>query len=293
MRVHFFKLCFLGVSNIFIFLSSFTVQAQSFTGPISQSLGHTGVAAYDSAENTLINPATLVLAPGFEWASYYEGGTPQSSVRQSVWGLTLVDNGQQIAFPGTITYLKNRYRKEGAHTVNSEYWGAGVAGYFFKTMALGLHIHRLDQKVEGGESYETWNADLGYLVHGATSALGVSLLHILDNPTTVPEALRSQPQLKVGGQYIWGRQFLYRVDMTYQLKQNPKNDLVYGVGIGHIFNSFLVGRLGYFWNTPQKEQLASVGLGFNGPKLKLDYSYQRGVKGHKEELHGVDIRVGF
>jgi len=255
------------------------------------------VATYDSAESHFINPASLVLAPGFDFIVYnLESTSLDKSSSASTYGLSLVDNGPDIVFPGGFHYIKRIKKYSNTLTVDEELWALGVAGYINESMALGMGIYKKSQKIDTGGEHSSITGDIGFIWHDTSKKLsfGASYynLHIKSDSST-PELLQSKAKLRLGVQYIWNDEMMYRWDMAQQLQANTRNLNEYNLGIGVLLASFIQLRMGYNINELSQNKRVSLGLGFEGPKLKLDYSYSKGVEGAEEPMHGVDFRISF
>ncbi|MEK6556066.1 MAG: hypothetical protein AABZ31_12550, partial [Bdellovibrionota bacterium] len=62
-------------------------------------------------------------------------------------------------------------------------------------------------------------------------------------------------------------------------------------GIESFIDAFLVLRMGYQINELEDRNYYSLGFGFTGPRLKIDYSYQQNEDYTKGAMHSVDFRL--
>ena len=58
-------------------------------------------------------------------------------------------------------------------------------------------------------------------------------------------------------------------------------------------NKYNILRLGAKIDDFQKPNFATLGWGFNGPRLRLNYSFEKPLKQSNGAMHSVDLLVAF
>jgi hypothetical protein len=87
--------------------------------------------------------------------------------------------------------------------------------------------------------------------------------------------------------------FRARLDLSRQLEFNPDGEWQIQGGFESFISEFIVLRLGYDYNHLTQENNFTIGLGFEGPRLKLDYAYVDNGNRLGGALHSIDLRIPF
>lgn len=280
---------------ITLFFHGYHAESSSgyFTGPVSSAMGGAGRAAVDPVESHFRNPAVVPHAPQIDMGAYYQDGYRAKQTHETTLGVSMVDNTDEIICPGAIGYLQNRRTFPGLQ-VNEKYIQGSLGSFVVPKLSFGLAGVYVAHDVENGKSYTQWDGILG-LLYTPNSNLGLALTYsyFMNPPEDLPKILRLMPTVSLGAHYIYEDFLRLRLDVSRQEQDNVDKELIIESGIETRMPPFFVLRLGSQWNDIERRSYITAGLGFDGPRLKIDYSFQkmRGEEGYT--MHGVDMRVAF
>ena len=269
-------------------------QADLFHGSVSSGMAGTGRAAMDSGEAAFLNPALIPLIKNYELDTYYHDGTLDPSQHRNAIGLGAADNTPEVLFPGAIHYLRTRDTGRAGAPADGELWHAAIGRAVNRNFSFGISGYRLTSKVERDREYVQWNYSLGVLWM-INPHMGVA--YVLNNlagaSSETPRGLREDMQQAVGFFASLGELARFRFDLTRNERFNPEQRMTYAVGFENLSGDFAVFRAGYRRDDERHQDYVTLGAGFNGPRLKIDYSFEKNVHGTSGALHGVDIRLPF
>ncbi len=264
-----------------------------FRGAMSSALGHTGRAGLDSAESAFINPALLPLMPNNGMNIYYRDGYLEDGQHRHAVGAGVFDNSEEVFFPGSLHYLRLRDTGKLPTPVEGEVWHAALGYQAHSRWLLGASLYRLNHRQEG-TSFEQWNGSLGTLFK-ITPDLGVAL--VIENPahpgSEVPQNLREDLQTAIGFFGTVAEAAHLRFDLSRRERDNPDGKMAYMFGIETRSLEYLLVRAGFKRDEWSDQNLWTAGLCFNGPRLKLDYAFEKTSTASSGALHSVDLRLPF
>ncbi|MBX3020379.1 MAG: hypothetical protein KF799_01780 [Bdellovibrionales bacterium] len=277
----------------FLLIFSFAqVHALPFRGPMSSALGGTGVAGMDGAEASFLNPALIPLFQGSAIDGYYRDGYEAPGRHRQAWALGAIDNTRDVWFPGAIHYVRTRDTGRGL-PAEGDLWHVSIAERF-EQFTLGLSVYRLVYDVQNDREYTQWNGSVGgvYMIH---DGLGVAyvLSNVAQPGSNVPKPLREDMRQTAGVFAKWGEIARVRFDLERQERFNPDHDMAYMFGLESKTSEMLILRLGYRYDDWANERIWTAGIGFDGPRLKLDYAIEKNQEGTPGALHSVDLRLVF
>jgi hypothetical protein len=286
-------------ASLFIFLICFNARAEFFKGPVSSALGGTGRAGLSSSEGAFLNPAVIPLIKNYEFIGFYRDGEIAEGQHRQGWAVGVVDNSEDVLFPGAAHYGKIRDTGRSpagvnGKGVNGEIWHAAGAYLFHDRLSLGFSAYRLQYKSKGDRSYTQWSGSLGLVA--LVNDL-ISVAYVYDNVarpgSETPLGLREDPKHSIG---FFGRiadLMTVRADIQREVEFNPDGRMAYMVGIETITSEWFLARFGYRLDDLRNQRFATAGFGFNGPRLKVDYAFEKNIEGSSGALHSVDLRVPF
>lgn len=276
-----------------LLIFNFYAEAQVFRGPISSALGGSGRAAMDSPEGSLLNPALIPLIKDFEIDGFFRDGSLDPGTHSQAWGFGAGDNSKTVLFPGSIHYIKLRDTGRAAAPVDGELWHVGVAKTF-QQFSFGVSGYRLSSKVMNDKEYVQWNYSLGLLwIYNEAFGMGYTLQNIAGSGSDVPVGLREDLQQGIGFFTALAEIARLRLDITRNEQRNPSQKMVYMVGFENQVDAFGIFRMGYRLDDERGQRYVTAGLCFNSPRLKVDYSFEKNLKGTGDALHSVDMRLPF
>lgn len=272
---------------------NFSAQAELFRGPISSALGGTGVAGLPGSESALANPALVPLYGQSSVDAFYRDGMLSSGEHRQAIGLGALDHTGDSIMPGALHYLRMRDTGRYRLPVNGELWH-GALGQQYNQFAIGVSGYRLIYDVPTDRSYTQWNYSVG-TVYMFTTSIGIGyVLKNLANPgSEVPLGLREDLTQAFGVLMGLGDVARLRLDLARAEHFNPDHKMAYMLGFESKTNDLFIFRLGYKYDDLKFQRLWTAGLSFDGPKLKIDYAFEKNQDRTSGALHSVDLRLPF
>lgn len=274
-------------------LSSNFAKAQYFTGPTASSMGGAGVASSDASETVFLNPASIAHAPDFEAGAFYkEGYLTNTEQNRRDLGLSFVDNSKGILVPGALSYFKSRAGAVGGPSAEAQLWQAAIGFFILRNLSLGVSLYRLQQNIDQGAEHIQWNSSVG-VTYAASRNLGFGFAYynFVKRPGGIPLFLRQLPGWRFGVNYGFSDILRLRADLQMHLEENQEQraQILYGMEVKSL--KFLSLRVGHRLDDVNKLSFVTAGIGFDGPRLKMNYSFEKNTRGNFGAMHGVDIRI--
>lgn len=268
--------------------------AQYLSGPVARSLGGAGRGAADDGEQILLNPAGLVHGSPFTSSVFYQDGYWAKGEHESSLGFGLADNSEELIFAGSYVFDKARKTFVGQKTREEQYHQISLARFIFPHISTGMTLTFLQTHLIGGNDYTQWNSHLGFL-YNPVSEIGIGLIfyNFAAKDEKIPVEIRNLNSISTGLNYIFMPNFRARVDVTTRESLNPDNKLKYDMGIESKLTEMFTTRIGYQKDGFLNRNFYTLGLCFDGPRLKIDYSYVKNSDYSDGAMHGVDLRMPF
>lgn len=285
------------VSLVLLFSLTYFSQAghaQYLTGPVAQGLGGAGRAASDDGEQVFLNPAAIVHASPFTSSLFYQDGYAARNEHDKVIGLSLADNTENLFFSGGYAYAQRKRTYDALNSREEQYHQISLGRTVIPHVSLGLSVSYLSTKLVGGDDYEQWDGHVGML-YNPTPELGLGFVfyNLNKRDEEVPVDVQNQDQIAAGVHYIFMPSFRGRMDIIQQQTANPNKKMRYQAGVESKFTEFFMVRLGVENDGLADRDHYTLGLGFDGPRLKVDYFYRKNSEYNEGALHGVDMRMPF
>lgn len=271
-----------------------TAHAQVFEGPVAAALAGSGRAGLDANDGAFLNPALVGMLPKPELSLYYQDGQADAGQHRNAWGVDISENSDEVLLGGNLAYIHTHNTGRLATPVTGELWHGSMGKLFYEKFAIGLSAYHFLADPEGGDKTEQWNGSIG-AVYLILPKLGVA--YVYDNPlhpsSRVPDAIRFLPQQSFG--FFWESPYFarFRLDLVHLDQFNPNNRWDVRTSIESEFGEFFLFRVGGRWDEAEEERSITAGLGFNGPKLKIDYAIEKNVARIGGAVHSVDLRGSF
>ncbi|MDC0980377.1 hypothetical protein OAQ84_01440 [Bdellovibrionales bacterium] len=270
------------------------VSAQYFTGTVAQSLGGSGRAGAEEGEETFLNPAALAHANSYAADLVYGDDNRFKGESGYFWAISFSDNNQDVFFPGALQFVKKLRSFEGLPSVEETFWQLSTGNFYFKQLAIGLSLYRLQLEVAQSEGHTFWDGVIGFNYNPAGDfAVALVFYNVFGSPEAVPEHLRQPQSIMAGGTYLVTDFVRVRLDMGRQVQLNPDTEWKIQGGLESFLNDFIVLRFGWDSDPARDYQGATIGLSFNGPRLKMDYAFVENSSSGGGQLHSVDLRIPF
>ena len=161
-----------------------------------------------------------------------------------------------------------------------------------RNLSLGASLFRLNQDPLQGPRVAQWNSTIG-VTYVAMKALGFGFAYynFIKQPERAQTGLDQLPGWRFGFNYGFSDILRFRADYQMQLEQNPgqKGQFLYGAEVKSF--RFLSLRFGHRIDDVNKASFITSGLGFDGPRLKMNYSFEKNTQGNFGAMHSVDLRI--
>jgi len=270
-------------------------QAQYLTGPVAMALGGAGRAASEDGEQFMLNPASIVESSQISSSVFYSDGYNGVNQHDNYFGATLTDNEDDVWLAGAYSYVHRDRTFLNANDLIEDYHQVSAGRWVVKHLALGLNVNYMQSQIANMSNlYVQWNGHVGaFYVPTKELAIGFVAYNILGRDETVPVEIQQSPKLALGVTYIFMPQIRGRIDISQVQVQNPNHDLEYQLGFETRTSEFFLFRAGYDQDDLNQIKYWSVGLAFDGPRIKIDYFFRENFGYGSGGLHGIDIRLPF
>jgi len=267
--------------------------ADLFRGPQSTALGGSGVAGMPGAESGLLNPALIPLFDGSGVDAYYRDGYSDRGRHDTSWGFGAIDNGKDVWFPGTLHYFRSREMGRSDIPADGELWHAAI-GQRVDKLAVGVSAYRLSHDLKGDRRYEQWNYSLGAVYQVVENfGVGYVLKNLAGAGSNIPVGLREDLSQTLGLYGNINEIARLRFDVSRRERFNPDKRMAYMFGLESRTSEMLQLRLGYRYDDWANQRFWTAGFGFDGPRLKVDYAFEKAQERTSDALHSVDLRLVF
>ncbi len=269
------------------------LRAQVFIGPAASAAGSAGRAAIDPGETIYLNPAMVAFLEKYYASISTESASHPINGTSGGWGISLADGTAGTLLPGSLSFVRQIIDPPNGISDTQQDIQVNLAVRPFRSLAIGLTGHdQTDQILSnlGGAQYTQYGLHVGTLFT-PTAAVGVGFVAYDVIPTGggVPAPYHVQPTLAVGGSYSYEKVFRARLDMVRPDTQNPGQRINVGLGIESYFEETVAFRLGAFWKETVDQDYLSAGLGYIGPRLSLNYSFQQDIRNGGNYRHVIDL----
>lgn len=250
-------------------------------------MGGAGRAAGES-EGHLLNPASLAhlksysIDGGYRYQSLEEKG----GVRD--WFVNVADGSEGSLFLAGATYV-NAQKKINGLLIDEEDLLVSVGGFIAEGLSLGLQAQMWSQEAPHASEIVIYQLSFGMLYVPAESfGIGFVAYHFLDDHEP---GLR--PELGLGFHYLLEPIFRLRFDVEYPTKYNPDKKGILMLGSETLFMSGLKPRIGTKIDDVAKRSYLTLGLGWDGPKFAINYSFEKDVRTQGYHRQSIDLNLVF
>jgi len=262
--------------------------SEYFEGPQSIALGGTGRAAVVPNESGALNPATLAFIKGYNFGAIYGAESAGPRAGANKYHLVISDSGEESMFAGALSYSKINLFSDGKDTNYQQAqfsFGKDVMSY----VSMGVKIKYLRKEVLQEEVKDDFNTGLGFLL-APRENMGFGVM--LDDMLSTSE-VKMIPTLGFGAFYDYKKIARFRLDSVQPQKENPNRRWIHMVGLESFFlgNDFAL-RLGHRWDDYRGTRFVSAGLGWQGPRLGLNYAFEQDSE-TADYRHLVDMLLQF
>ncbi len=260
--------------------------AQVYFGATSRATGMSGRAAVDIGDSTFLNPASVVHIRNMAFSFHYLNASDGLLADDQSIALTFTDNSGNSIVPASFGYVQKSvdYSRLSGQIVKERDFHLSMAQFVVRQFSFGLAIHRAEFTVEDTK-YGQNNADIGVLYTPFDNfGVGFVVYEMLTGDGDLPSSTQRKARQALGLNHIYKSFLRTRLDMVF-------GDIsATSLGIESFLNKFLIARAGYFSGD---YNILSAGLGFEGPKFRLNYAYQMGQGTSDLKAHSIDFVLPF
>lgn len=274
-----------------LFVSYFnleTANAQETMSAIAKSTAGSGRSAVEAPDNFFLNPAMQVHLRGRHF--YIGHGQADQSRETSV---LLSDNTPEAFLPAALAYLQREIEVVQGFVTESDL-GISVAEFGGANWSMGLTARMIQSQIQNSPvSYKQTTADVGFsYIPNEKMGFGLVFYNVYQ-ADNVPESLLRKSSIGAGMTYLLNQKTRYRLDLV----TGKDSDLAEGrieAGFESFLNDWIVFRFGLAQGFQGEDSnLLAGGLGFHGPRFRINYAYQKSQIQEKEAVHGIDFIVPF
>jgi hypothetical protein len=295
------SLIFLSLLFLFLgplLLGQSVAQAQFATGPIASAVGGAGRASLDPSEAGLLNPAAVAHLQRYYFSGNYGISNHEREGDLKQYGLLLADGTEGNSFPGSLSYTRRNLDSKGGGTETQSDIQLSLAEFFSERIALGFTVHRQSnersQSIAGGGEYTQYNGHIGLmLTPWDFVGLGLVAYDILPPREGVPSGIRTVPTFALGTNLIIQKILHVRLDLVRPDLDNPNRRTNVMAGFDTYFREDFAARVGVMAKETADQTYFTAGLGYKGPKLSIDYTYQKDTRVADSGRHLFDLWLPF
>jgi hypothetical protein len=256
----------------FLFTFGWSAEASDFHSPRTAALGGSGHAGPLLTDSIYLNPSFISLLPtygiSFNYLRFNAGKSDNFPEKGKSYNLSIQDGRSKLFQAGVGYTIKEdgALLSIGASKAFVQRFGVGVGSKFYFKEKFGSEVGVSD-----------FNLSSSFV---ATRWLQFAL--ILDNVLQTDEAKEQgfYRELKLGSKVNIMSIFLVYLDPHFTPSLPVGENFGYEAGLEFVLMSDLFLRLGHFTNSHVPFQNArgsgfGAGFGWIGPRLSLDYAYQR------------------
>lgn len=256
-------------------------------------MGGGGRAGAEVPELVFLNPAVAALAVGMEAGFFYRDGYWADGEHDSDLAVSLVENSPGNFTPGGFAYLQRRRTLPGMAWME-RYIHAAFAQSMNENITFGVSVYNLQQVPDVGTTHIQWNGSVAAL-YTVNPQMGFA--YVLTNPAgadhDIPVPMRAIMQQSFAMNMVFTDLIRVTADFTRWEKLNPEKKWIMQLGGESRVSDFGLVRFGYELDDIQKRNTATFGIGFNGPRLRANYSISKPLRGTDGAMHSVDMRIPF
>jgi hypothetical protein len=298
-------------NGVLIFVSSLlcgvlvmipAARAQFYSGAISSAMGGAGRAAADPGEAVLLNPASLPHIQRYTIAGHYGLGWHPTEGNDRGFALLIADGTPENLFPGAVTFSR-RWRDfaQGVGSVMEQDLQIAAGGMLLSKLSFGISGHRQSWVPTSewtgsplNHEFTQTNGSLGIIATPAPwLGFGLVAKDVFPTGSDVPQGVRLVPTYSLGTHVIFHEIFRLRLDLERPDVDNPNKRTNVMAGLESFFLKEVAFRMGAQWRETADQTWATAGFGFRGPRLSMDYSFQRDVRVADGTRHLFDLWLPF
>jgi hypothetical protein len=239
-------------------------------------------------EAHFMNPGALPFGRGVNVGGAFQEGDMSLPTSVNNYDFEITENDPEKTLSGGIAYVTKR-QSQPSYTIYDQDFSLSLAGKIFPNIGLGMQAHRLFQQNSAGPSYVKYNSTFGILAIPA-QWFGLAFV-VYDALGDTDQVLI--PTFGIGTNFVVGEIVRIKGDVIRPELQNPNHNGIFSLGAEFILGYDLYLRVGGKWDEVANNTYASVGFGFEGPKLNVGYAYRSNVNVDGDAYHTFQTWLTF
>lgn len=268
--------------------------AQYVFGPVASGMGGASRVGVEDGEQILHNPASIVHSSKAASSIFYGDGYHAKDEHDRWMGAMITDNTEDLFASGGFIFVDRRQTFANFNSRDEKYYQFTIGKFIHSQIALGISPHYRDIKVEGDKSYDLWNGDVGMHYNPLPDwAFALVFYNVGPDQSSTPRQLKDLDKISFGAQWIFLENFQLRADVSQIQDFNEDDSMHLQTGFESKASKFFNIRVGYQRDSFNDVTKWSTGFSFDGPRIKIDYFYEKNFNDSRGALHGVDMRLPF
>lgn len=270
--------------------------AQSYVGPQASAMGGAGRAAIVPGESAFLNPASVSFFTQYFGTGFYSSGSHPGDGDEQQLGALLSDGTADRLFQGSLAYIRSTGSPVGSTDFNKQDIRATGSNFVWKNLSFGISAHRVVYKQPGIKTSTQWNGGLGLLYRWSEKlSLGLVADDLLKPSDAVPLEARLMKSYGAGLSYTFDELLALRFDASRTPENNLNHNTTLMTGFESEVAQYFAFRGGFRWdeNFGPERRYFTTGLGFKGPKLRADYSFEKDTTVAGGIRHSFDLWMSF
>jgi hypothetical protein len=273
--------------SIFIFVSSAQV------GSVADAMGGAGIGGAHPYESAILNPAALVEFKSKHFGMQQRKTDLGPNLDQEQYSFFFTDAGETTVVPGTVFY-RQRSNQFLDQKVREQHLQISGAAALTQTLSVGASGYKIKTNLMSGDDYNQYNLDLGtYWLALPNLTVGGVFRGVMGSESTEWPLSQVLPMAGTGAEYRFFEMFKLRYDINYFLEQNGDKRFRHQIGGEVRYDYMLALRAGWSQDDRLGENRVTLGVGWDGPRLKVAYAFQKEDRKQLGDAHSVDMWFDF
>lgn len=256
-------------------------------------MGGAGRAAIDGGESSFLNPAALAHMREYYFAGHFEHGSHPREGDFNRYALQIADGTSSIV-NGSFSYYRQNIDLPAGASAGSRLdqdFQLAFGGVVIPNVALGASAHYLSQSGQSRDDAQL-NGNVGLIV-SPTESFGIGVVGYdiapVDRSSASPDR-RVIPTWAVGANYAFPEILKVRFDLVRpDIQSFSDRRINVMAGLESFFSTDFAFRLGSQWLETSNQLNLTAGIGFKGPRLSFDYTFQKDIREAGGVRHFVDL----
>lgn len=254
-------------------------------------MGGAGRASTDGGESAFLNPASTAHIKQYFVSGHYERGEQDNEGDFSRWAVQIADGTTGNLVNGDAHYYKQKIDLPGGAGARVDQdIQLGASAFASTHVSVGVAGHYLMQSGQGRDNAQL-NANLG-VIYAPFDYLGFGAVayDIAGGGSDVLPDRRLIPTYAIGAQFVPVDLLRLRLDIVrpdVQAFKDYRANVM--MGLESFFADSFAFRLGCQWLETANQTNVTAGLGYVGPRLQVDYTFEKDIRSAGGVRHFIDL----